>query len=164
MDKIIVYFTFIPWLLYYFYNVINAVLVVKDKKISGQWMKKHIFQLFHFNDLILYAIFFYFLELYNNADHIWLVSILLFSAINLYLFINSFYDVNRSKNRIEVSDFSNIMIIVIITIIPFIYYMLTGSYINTYCILFAMGFGHYLVAIVTKIINNGMLKLLGLNR
>lgn len=164
MDEIVIYITFIPWLLYYFYNVFNALKIIKNKNVNISWVKNHLFQIFHFNDLMLYGIFFYFTGLYGDAEQIWLVSVLLFSVINLYLFINSFYDVYRSKNKLGVSDLSLILLVILTTAIPLIYYVSTKEYIWTYYILFIFGFCHYPIAILVKSLNNLLLNLLRINK
>ena len=94
MTKIIVYLTFIPWLLYFSSLCNNAIKDLKENKVTKKWIKENIFKIFHFENIILFAIFIYFSAYYHNADQIWLVDVLLFSAINLYLFFNRYYDKN----------------------------------------------------------------------
>lgn len=160
MTNAIIYLTFIPWILYYSSISKNAIKELKNKKLGFYWFKKNIFNIFHFENLILYGIFIYFATYYQSSNQIWLVDILLFSAINLYLFFNCYYAKNRSTNKLTVSDLSIILIVLIISLIPFIYYISTHNYLITYYILFSFSFFNYLIVLLSSLINKLVIKLI----
>ena len=114
MRNVIIYLTFIPWILFYSSAVKNSIMYLKNIEFNFYWLKNNIFKAFHFKDLILYGILFYFTSSYYKSSQIWLVSILLFTMINLYLFINSFYDKHRSNEKITSKDLSLIIVISLI--------------------------------------------------
>lgn len=160
MTKFLVYLTFIPWILYFSSVCKNAIKDLKRVKVNKEWIKKNIFKIFHFENIILFAIFSYFSFNYKDANQIWLVDVLLFSAINLYLFFNRYYDKNRNDERIGTGDVSTILIILLLIAIPLIYYVSTHNYVNTYYILFGYSFFNYLIVFVAKYINDLIMKLI----
>lgn len=153
MTKLIIYLTFVPWFLYFIVLCKNALKVLKENKMSKIWLKENIFKIFRFDNIILFAIFFYFSAYHHEANQILLVDTMLFSAINLYLFINTYYDKNKNNNKIDQNDISTILILLLITLIPFIYYTSTNNYVITYYILFAYGFFNYLIVFISRCIN-----------
>lgn len=160
MSEGIIYLTFIPWFLYFASLCKNALKDLKDNKVTFKWIKKNIFKIFHFENIILFAIFFYFSAYYSDSNQIWLVDILLFSAINLYLFINRYYDKNRSQAAIGTKDVSTILIIMLLIIIPIIYYISTSNYAITYYILFGYSFFNYVIVYVAKSLNDLTMKVI----
>lgn len=160
MTEGIVYLTFIPWFLYFASLCKNALKDLKDNEINFKWIKKNIFKIFHFENIILFAIFFYFSAYYSDSNQIWLVEVLLFSAINLYLFINRYYDKNRSKATIGTKDVSTILIIMFLIFIPLIYYISSRNYVVTCYIFFAYSFFNYLIVYIAKTINDFIMKLI----
>lgn len=160
MSKIIVYLTFLPWFFYFASLCKNALSDLKENQITKKWLKKNIFKIFHFENIILFAIFIYFSTYYHHSNQIWLVEVLLFSAINLYLFINRYYDKNRNQSQIGTGDVSTILILLLIILIPIIYYMTTDNYVVTCYILFGYSFFNYLISFVAKKLNDLILHLL----
>lgn len=160
MSKIIAYLTFIPWFFYFSSLCKNAIKDLKENKITKTWLKKNIFKVFHFENIILFAIFFYFSACYYRSNQIWLVEVLLFSAINLYLFINRYYDKNRNQSQIGAGDVSTILILLLLILIPIIYYMAKGNYVLTCYILFGYSFFNYLIVFLAKSINDLLTRLL----
>lgn len=158
MTKFVVYLTFIPWLLYFSSVCKSSIKDLKENKVTKTWIKKNVFHIFHFENIILFAIFVYFSAYYHDANQIWLVNVLLFSAINLYLFFNSYYDKGRNKNKITTSDISTILIILLIAIIPFIYYVSKKNQTVTYYILFAYSFFNYFIVYISMNINKLIIK------
>lgn len=158
MTKFIVYLTFIPWFLYFSLLCKDALHNLQNKKISWKWIKKNIFSIFHFPNIILFAIFTYFSLKYSGANQIWITNVLLFSAIYLYLFINHYYDKYKSRKNVDSMNMSTILIILIITLIPIIYYISSNNYIATYYILFGYSFFNYIIVYIAKIINDLLLK------
>lgn len=163
MNVFFTYLTFIPWFLYFAQISKNAIKDLKNNKLTFSWIKKNIFKIFHFETIILYAIFVYFAVYYRDANQIWLVEILLFSAINLYLYINTFYDKNKNNEKIETRDISTILITLIIVILPIIYYVSTKNREITYYILFGYSFFGYLIAAMSSLLNNLIIKIIRKN-
>ena len=154
MTKLIIYLTFIPWLLYFSTICKNALKDIKNTKINKVWFKKNVLKIFHFDNIILFAIFIFFSKNYPEASQIWLVEVLLFSVINLYLYMNTYYDKHKSNKKMEISDTSSILIILLLTLIPIIYYISSDNYINTYYIMFAYCFFNYIIVLASQKINN----------
>ena len=158
MRKFIVLISFIPWLLFFLYKCKNTLKDLKNKRVTGEWIKKNILSLFHFDNLILFAIFLFFCKIYKDSDQIYLTKILLFSSINLYLLINQFYEKKYHKTTIGVEDISTILIIIFLSLIPIIFYTITGHYTITYYIMFAYNFANFLIVFLSKIINDALIK------
>ncbi len=160
MTNFIIYLTFIPWLLYFFSLYKNAIKDIKKVRINFDWFKKNILKIFHFQNIILFGIFIYFSTSYKDANQIWLVEILLFSAINLYLFFNSYYDKNRSENKLTTGDISTLLITLLLVAIPLFYFASTENYLVTYYILFAYSFFNYFITFFAKKINDLLFKII----
>lgn len=160
MQKFVNYLSFIPWLLYCIELSRNAIRIVNTTKTDKEWLKKNFFNIFRFDSLILIAIFIFFTTSYHKANQIWLVEVLLFSAINLYLYFNSYYDKNKSDYRIDTKDLSTILIILIIFLIPLIYFICTNQILITYYILFGYSFLNFVIVYIAKKINDFIIKLI----
>lgn len=160
MTNLVVYITFIPWMLYFSSLCKNAIKDLKRVHVNKGWIKKNLFKIFHFENIILFGIFIYFSVNYKDANQIWLVDVLLFSAINLYLFFNGYYDKNRSEERIGTGDVSTILLILLLSAIPLIYYVSTHNYVNTYYILFGYSFFNYLIVFLAKMIHDFIRKVI----
>ena len=158
MFRFFVYLTFIPWLLYFISLSKNTIKVLKSNKVNKEWIKKNIFNIFHFENLILIGIFVFFSVMYRHRTEIWLVDVLLFSAINLYLFINMYYQKNKTTAKITNNDIPIILILIILTCIPFAVYTSTHKYTITYYILFGYSFFDYIIVYIGKIINDLIIK------
>lgn len=158
MTKFFVYLTFIPWILYFSSLCKNAIKDLKKVEVNKEWIKSNLFKIFHFENIILFSIFSYFSFNYKDANQIWLVDVLLFSAINLYLFFNRYYDKNRNDEKIGTNDVSTILIILLLIAIPLFYYTSTHNYVNTYYILFGYSFFNYLIVFIAKHINDFIMK------
>ena len=102
-------------------------------------------------------------KFYKEADQLWLAKVLLFSSINLYLYINTFYDESKKKIKIGAGDISTMLILVILMLIPIVFYVAFHKYTITYYILFVYSFFYYPITIISKTINNLLLKLVRRN-
>lgn len=157
MGKIIAYITFIPWILNYSMSIRNAIKSTKNTKIDSKWFKKNISKMIHIESLLLIAVFIYFTKFDNNT-----VNKMLFSVINLYFFINAFYDKRaESAKKIEVSDLSTILITIILSFIPLIVYLKTSNLTVTYYLDFAYVFFSYLIVLLARNIDKLLNKLVG---
>lgn len=159
MSKLFVYLSFIPWLIYFSSICNNAIKDLKKNKINKTWLKNNIFKIFHFQNIILFGIFVYFSIYYYKAKQIWLVEILLFAAINLYLYINHYYDKNNSDEQLSSSDLPTILIILLLVMIPIIFYISTKNRLVTYFILFGYSFFNYLIVYVAAFIHKKLLDI-----
>ncbi len=159
MNNIIIFLTFIPWLLYFTSISKNALKDLKQNKVTKSWIKENIFKIFHFENIILFGIFIYFAKNYTGANQLWLAKVLLFSVINLYLYINRFYDKNSIETKLTTEDISTILLILLITLIPIIFYSSTKMYTTTYYIMFAYSFFNYIIVYIAKFLNELIFKL-----
>ena len=85
MQKILIFLTFIPWFFYYFSQTKSNLKIINNNKEDNSW-RKNFLDIIPLNNIILYAILIYFSSYYNDSSSIFIVRIMLFSAINLYLF------------------------------------------------------------------------------
>lgn len=163
MTKTIICLTFIPWILYFLSVSLNAVKDLNKNTVTGTWLKENVFNIFHFDNIILIGIFIYFSRMYPDANQIFLVETLLFTFINLYLYLNSYYDKNNKKEKITVNDIPTILILVITMLIPVIHYLSSGDYLVAYYIMFGYSFFNYVIVYISKIINNKIIKIITKN-
>lgn len=163
MKVYLIYLTFIPWILYFLSICKKALNEIKNKKINLEYIKKNFLRIFPFDTLILTALFVFVAKFYKEADQLWLAKVLLFSSINLYLYINTFYDESKKKIKIGAGDISTILILVILMLIPIVFYVAFHKYTITYYILFVYSFFYYPITIISKTINNFLLKLVRRN-
>lgn len=159
MSKFIVLLTFIPWFLYFASLCKSAIYNLNENKITWNWIKDNIFKIFHFENLILIGLFVYFSIYHYKADQIFLVEILLFTSINLYLFINRYYDKTNIEYKIGNKDITTIFVILFITLIPIMFYLTTNREVITYFILFGYSFFNYIIVFISKFINNIIYKI-----
>lgn len=159
MQKFFVYLTFIPWFLYFVEIAKNFLKILSNTKVNKEWFKKNFFYLFRFDSIILFAIFIFFAKFYKDANQIMLVKILLFSAINLFLYINTLYEKHDNPNHVTPKDISTILIILLVILIPIIFYIATDQYTITYYILFAYSFFSCLIVMFSKAINDLIIKI-----
>lgn len=150
MGRLITYITFIPWLLNYGVNIRNAIRSTKSEKITKKWLKNNLAKMIHVESLLLISIFIYFTKFDNNT-----VNKMLFSVMNIYFFINTFYDKRvDTRNKTEVNDISTILITIILSFIPLIIFLKTNNLALTYLIDFAYVFFSYIVVITARKIDN----------
>ncbi len=148
------YLLFIPWILFFSLYSLNAYKVIyrKKTKINLKWINKNFFKIFRFDVLLLMGIFIYF-STYRNIT----VIKMLFFMINLYLFVNTIYDVKINKKRNI--DWPMIIIYILIISIPIIYYYFTKKIIMTFMIMFGYVFFTYIINILINNFNKKILKL-----
>lgn len=148
MNDIIIYLTFITWILYYSRVCSYAIKDTKKIKITLSWLKKNIFKMFHIDMIILIGIFIYFVSYEQD-----LVTKMLFSTINIYLFVNSFYDTRRTSKIKTIKSENNVIIATfIISLLPIIYYFITKELTNTYYIMLGYSFFYYIVVFICRFI------------
>lgn len=148
MKNIIIIITFLPWLGFYFTYCNIAVKELKKKPLNLKYVKENFYRIFRIETLLLMSIFIYFTT-YNNM----MVNKMLFSVINLFLFINLFYD-NRYQNINKINGF-NIFIVIpllIVSLIPFIIYLVNDELTILYYLLFSFGFFAYIIIYLCQIV------------
>lgn len=151
MKNFFVFLTFIPWILYFISLSKIALKDFHSFKLNKKWIKNNILKIFQFDKLILITIFIYFSILYPDANQVWLVEIMLFSVINLYLYINNIY--NKTRNKISKDDFKEGLIILLFMVIPIIIFSITKNQSLTYYIMFAYSFFNYLIVFLSIKLN-----------
>ena len=149
-NKIVIYLTFIPWLLFFGKLIKMALKETKNKKLDFKWFKEHFSTIIHFDIIILILLFVYFASFKDSF-----VNMMLFSVMNLYLYVNTFYDKrNISKRKLDNKDILPGIIILIISIIPFLLYIFKViKLVTVYTILFIYAaLAYLLVILIRKII------------
>lgn len=163
MAKTIIYITFIPWILHYGFSIYNSLKLTKSMKFNFAWFKKNYNKIFHIEELLLIAIFVYLAD-YGTQTFSNIVKEMLFSVMNLYLFVNFFYDKRTiTTEKLGLSDLKEIIILVLITTVPFIYFMRTNNMVYTYYIMFGYGFFNFLFVLISRLIGLILGKIFRLN-
>lgn len=153
MNDIINYLTIIPWILYYCSRVIDALKGTKKQKFNLKWLKNNWKKIFHLEEILLMAIFVYFSSQGDKNLNKFLYQ-MLFVVMNLYLFINSFYDRRRNTiNNLDKKDLSVIIITSLGIIMPFLFYIKTKELVLTYYLLFGIVFFSYPIVLISRLID-----------
>lgn len=152
MAKTIIYITFIPWFLHYGFSIYNSLKLTKEMKFNFEWFKKNYNKIFHIEELLLIAIFVYLAD-YGTQTFSNIVKEMLFSVMNLYLFVNLFYDKRTmTTKKLGLSDLKEIIILLLVTALPFVYFMRTNNMVYTYYIMFGYGFFNFLFVLIARLI------------
>lgn len=138
----------------------SALYDLNNNKITLSWIGKNIFKIFHFDNLILFAIFGYFSYAYPDANQLWLVEIMLFTVINLYLYMNRFHDKDRFVGHVAKDDLSTILVILLIMLVPVFYYGSSKDYMFTYYIMFGYGFFNYIIVFIAHLVIKMIFKII----
>jgi len=140
------YIALIPWLLFFSVYSLNIFIKLyeKNKDDLKIWFKNNFIKMFRIDMLILIIIFIYFIRYENNT-----VNIMLFFMINLYLFINCFYDELKSKNRKKII-LKHLLPYLLVISIPILFYIFTGRFVTTCLIMFGYSFFAYIIVILIK--------------
>ena len=159
MKNFFVYLSFIPWFLYFISICKNALKDLNKNEPTLKWITKNFFKIFRFDNIILFSIYIFFSYINTDASQLWLVKLLLFSGINLYLYINSHYDKNKTKEKIITDDISTIFIILFLSSIPITYFISSKNYTITYYTMFSYSFFNYIIVYIGKKINDLTFKM-----
>lgn len=153
MNDVINFFTVIPWILYFCFRVIDALKGTKKQKFNLKWFKNNWKKIFHLEEILLMAIFVYFSSQGDKNLNKFLYQ-MLFVVMNLYLFINSFYDRRRTiANNLNKKDLSVIIITSLFLIMPFLYYIKVKELVLTYYLLFVLVFFSYPIVLISRLID-----------
>lgn len=143
MQQIFIFLTFIPWFLYYFSQTKSNLKIIKNNNEDNSW-RKNFLEIIPLNNIILYAILIYFSSYYDDSSSIFIVRIMLFSAINLYLFFNT---ISR-KDYITIFEDSKESIpikYILIALIPIISFFFTEQHMMTYYLMISFNILNYLL-------------------
>ncbi len=153
MDEVIIYLTFIIWLLYYLLRCKNAL---KDIDLNKEpkyfkWFKKN----FKIMPFLLIILFIYFMKFDNE-----LVNKILFFTINLYLYIDLIHEDITTKKKFKLTTKNKIMFLLslLISIFPFIYFYVTKNLSTTYLLLFIYTYFAYILVLIMLIIDKKIEK------
>ena len=157
MTRIIISLTFIPWILYLVSSSSRVIKEFRGQKINKEFFKNNLFNLFRLDTIVLVLVFIFFSVTYPSADQIWLIRVLLFISINLYLLLNSIYD-KKNKEKLEKKEYNIIFLLVILTLIPIVFYLISKKYTTAYYIMFGYSVLNGLIVLLCSIINNKINK------
>ena len=148
MNKIIILVTLIPWILYYLFLSRNNIINLKNKHyvLSNFTIK----ELIPIKNIILYIVFIAISLIYKSSSQIELVNSLLFSTINLFLFIYSYYENDDYELDLNKKDKLVIVIISIMTLITIIASLCIKNSFITYIILFAYSIINIIILYVSN--------------
>lgn len=150
MNKLITLITLIPWILYLIYLSKNNIIKLKENNYSLIGIK-HILPI---KNILFFISFIIFYIIYKKSEQIDLVLALLFTTINLFLCIYSYYENEEYDFNITIENiFTFIAISIVVTIITLIS-LTIKSILITYIILFTTSILNIILLYVSnKIIN-----------
>ena len=145
MFKIIItLLTFIPWIAYTIAATNRSIKTIRNQKLDEK------LKIFHLDTIVLGLLFLIIALIFKNSDQIKLVKMLLFITFNIYLLLYCIYD-KKNKYDIDKKDRKIIYIMLLIMIIPIIFYLATKFYTITYYIMFIYNIlNTYLVLLFIK--------------
>ena len=155
LDRYITWITFIPWILIITVSMISNLNNENYRKFSFKYLSKNIFKIFRLDTLLLIICFWYFASFDREF-----VDKYLFAIMCLYLFVNFFYEKrNPIKKQFWKDNIISIILLIIINIIPFIYYNNTGNLNFTYKIMLLYLFLEYIIILIVSYISKLIKKL-----
>jgi hypothetical protein len=132
MNKLILLVTIIPWLLYCFFQSKNNLIKLKE----NHYLMPNIKQVISIKNILLFILFIIFYYSNNKSIQIELVLSLLFSTINLFLCIYSYYENNDYNLEISIKDKLILLSLTIMISIIMLVSISIKSILITYIILF----------------------------
>ena len=155
INKYIILVTFIPWILMVFVSVLSNLNNENYQKFSFKYLGKNFFKIFRLDTLLLILCFWYFASFHKTF-----VDKYLFSIMCLYLFVNFFYEKrNPLKKNFFKENIIQIILLLFITIIPFIYYYKTNNLNITYKIMLLYLYLEYIIILIVSYITKLIKKL-----
>jgi hypothetical protein len=135
MNKLIVTITLIPWLLNYVYESKNNLIKLKENHylISNFNIKK----ILNIKSLLLFLVFIIISTIYKESNQIELSNSLLFSSINIFLFIYNYYENDDYELELNIKEKTSIITHIIISSIAIVLSLSREEVSQTYNILFA---------------------------
>ena len=148
LEKYVTLITFIPWILIIIVSMLNNLNNENYQKFSLKYLGRNIFRIFRLDTLLLIICFWYFAS-FNKE----FVDKYLFAIMCLYLFVSFFYENRASfKKNFWKDNFIQIILLIIINSIPFIYYSQTNNLIVTYKIMLLYLFFEYIIILIVSYI------------
>ncbi len=121
LEKYIIFLTFIPWIFMFIISIIKNLNNDNYLKFSFKYLRKNIFKIFRLDMLFLIVVYFYF----SNFD-MEFVDKYLFVVMNIYLFVNSFYDQKLDiKKDFFKNNLFNLVLLFLVMVGPFLVYFKT---------------------------------------
>ncbi len=148
MNKIIILITLIPWILYCIFLTKNNLIKLKENHFLLSNI--NIKELLPIKNILLFIIFISISIIYKDSNQIELVNSLLFSTINLFLFIYSYYDNNEYELELTNKDILSLILLTIIVSIITIISLSIKDILLTYNILFATSIINIIILYVSK--------------
>ena len=148
MNKIIILITLIPWILYCIFLTKNNLIKLKENHFLLSNI--NIKELPPIKNILLFIIFISISIIYKDSNQIELVNSLLFSTINLFLFIYSYYDNNEYELELTNKDILSLILLTIIVSIITIISLSIKDILLTYNILFATSIINIIILYVSK--------------
>ena len=148
MNKIITLVTIIPWILYCIFLTRNNYIKLKQNHylLSNINFK----ELLPIKNITLFIIFIIISIIYKNSNQIELVNSLLFTTINLFLFIYSYYENNEYEVELSSKDIFSLVLLTIVVSIITIISLSISNILLTYIILFATSIINIILLYVSK--------------
>lgn len=132
MNKLILLISIIPWVLYVIFQTKNNLIKLKE----NHYLMPNIKQVISIKNILLFILFIIFYYSNNKSIQIELVLSLLFSAINLFLCIYSYYENNDYNLEISTKDKLILLSLTIMISIIMLVSISIKSILITYIILF----------------------------
>ena len=148
IEKYIIIVTFIPWILIAIVSTISNLNNEHYCTFSLKYLGKNIFKIFRLDTLLLILCFWYF-----ASFGLEFVDKYLFAIMCLYLFVNFFYEKKNSlKKGFFQAHIMELIILLLVISIPFIYYHNTDNLNFTYKIMLLYLFFEYITILVISLI------------
>ena len=135
MNKIIILITLIPWVLYCIFLSKNNLIKLKENHFVLSNI--NIKELLPIKNIVLFIVFIIISIIYKDSNQIELVNSLLFSSINIFLFIYSYYENNEFELDINSKDILSIILMAKTILIIMIISLTLKDILTIYNILFA---------------------------
>ena len=148
INKYIIFVTFIPWILVIIVSMLSNLNNENYQKFSLKYLGKNIFKIFRLDTLLLILCFWYFASFDKEF-----VDKYLFAIMCLYLFVNFFYEKRIPlKKYFFKENMIQIVLLLLIITIPFIYYHNTNNLNFTYKIMLLYFFLEYVIILIVSYI------------
>ncbi len=155
LNNYLIYLTFMPWLIVFITYTLHNLNNASYQKFSFKYLTKNFIKLFRIDLLVLIIMFYYF-----TSFKLEFVSMYLFAVMNIYLFVNSFYDhKNKLKEHFFKNNLLNLILIFLITLIPFLIYIFKHDLDLTYKLMLLYLFLEYPLLIITSTLSRELTKL-----
>ena len=149
INEYITILTFIPWIILFIIVSLTNLNNDNYQKFSLKYLKKNFFKIFRIDLLFLIIVFYYFASF--NKDF---VDKYLFTAMLIYLCVNSFYE---KKSKLKKSFFKKnilrLVLLFIVMMIPFIIYFINKNLVLTYKIMLLYLFFNSVIIILINYVN-----------